>query len=68
MTTNGTALYRRRENSIPSAPNRCQIYNKKFIVTTIAEQSFFSPEQLLKHAPMLTISSQPRLHKTACWA
>jgi hypothetical protein len=34
--------------------NRRRIYNKKFIVITIAEQSFFSGELKPKHAPMLS--------------
>jgi hypothetical protein len=41
--------------------NRCQIYNKKFIVISIAHERFFCPKLLLKDAPLLIVRTSARL-------
>ena len=57
----GSRIYAGLELVFLLPVNPCQIYNLKFIVTTIAGQSPFSPELLLKHALQLIVSMSARL-------
>ena len=54
-------IYAGLESEFDSAQSVAKFIIKKFIVTTIAQQSSFRPELLLKHAPLLIFSSSAGL-------